>query len=556
MKNIQNNPQDNVVKKSEIIWIHANAIIGKNIADFNEVNKWMDALCMSEEITKTVLWEEIYKAIKPQLQITKEFLDPNDKEKIKTLPEFQNFLQQYTHDKEKKQIYDAQKNEIDYKKAALENISIPDDIQKTKEKIDNIKKIIREIISEKEEKNEWSRKTFESFIKNSILSEEEKKEKIEKIYDFIFDYIENSTKKKQRKIWEKSNNFYKRIGIEYMVSGIRKAIEEQENKVKQKINSRKENTKAKLKLPKQEIQKQKDYTNEALEQFCKDINTNITIKNKFYLPEDNIDIQHIQNYFTKNIETTIDSPNMNKLTKDYEIPLHTIKKEGKNIKIHPRDYIEIERRKLEYKKRFIDGDWNAREYLFDRLVEYIGKDILAYKIKNTISKDKKYKGTEFTIEKTDPLDDTSAWADFIVTYSIPWKQKKRIAAVDLFISDKSWGIDMEEENEDQRKKKNEGAKIGKIPYSTYINLFPNKKEDIYTMQPLQRYVDQQSPTLIYTVVAEILRNQKTNIDEFLKKIETRWQLYTAIQNTLDNETKSIEKQFNQNILNELEKIAA
>jgi hypothetical protein len=70
------------------------------------------------------------------------------------LPEFQNFLQQYTHDKEKKQIYDAQKNEIDYKKAALENISIPDDIQKTKEKIDNIKKIIREIISEKEEKNE------------------------------------------------------------------------------------------------------------------------------------------------------------------------------------------------------------------------------------------------------------------------------------------------------------------------------------------------------------------------------------------------------------------
>jgi hypothetical protein len=62
--------------------------------------------------------------------------------------------------------------------------------------------------------------------------------------------------------------------------------------------------------------------------------------------------------------------------------------------------------------------------------------------------------------------------------------------------------------------------------------------------------------LIYTVVAEILRNQKTNIDEFLKKIETRWQLYTAIQNTLDNETKSIEKQFNQNILNELEKIAA
>jgi hypothetical protein len=99
---------------------------------------------------------------------------------------------------------------------------------------------------------------------------------------------------------------------------------------------------------------------------------------------------------------------MNTLIKDYETPPHTIKKEEENIKIHPIDYIEIERRKIEYKKRFMDGDWNAREYLFDRLIEYIGKDILAYKIKNTISKDDTYKGTEFTIEKTDPLDDTSA----------------------------------------------------------------------------------------------------------------------------------------------------
>jgi hypothetical protein len=80
---------------------------------------------------------------------------------------------------------------------------------------------------------------------------------------------------------------------------------------------------------------------------------------------------------------------------------------------------------------------------------------------------------------------------------------------------------LEEENEDQRKKKNEGAKIERIPYSTYINLFPNKKEDIYTMQPLKRYVEQQSPTLVYTVLAEVLKNKKTNINEFLKKIETR-----------------------------------
>jgi hypothetical protein len=62
--------------------------------------------------------------------------------------------------------------------------------------------------------------------------------------------------------------------------------------------------------------------------------------------------------------------------------------------------------------------------------------------------------------------------------------------------------------------------------------------------------------LVYTVLAEVLKNKKTNINEFLKKIETRWQLYRAIQNTPDNETKLIEKQLNQNILNELEKVAA
>ena len=193
-----------------------------------------------------------------------------------------------------------------------------------------------------------------------------------------------------------------------MVNDIRKALQDEEKKNNEKINKWKTRIRERIKAPKQEKQEQKDYEKEALELFRKKINDFPSIKERFYLPEEREDMKHIQKYAKKQIEETIPSPDLELFIKNRDLPLHTIAKEGETITIHPIDYIEIERRKMEHKKRFINEDRNAKEYLFDRLIEYIGKDILGYKIQKSINQNPIYKGTTFTIEKTDPLDDTSA----------------------------------------------------------------------------------------------------------------------------------------------------
>jgi len=55
MERPKNKPTETVQKKEEVIGMHANAIINRNIVDPREVNKRMDALCMDEQIGKIVL---------------------------------------------------------------------------------------------------------------------------------------------------------------------------------------------------------------------------------------------------------------------------------------------------------------------------------------------------------------------------------------------------------------------------------------------------------------------------------------------------------------------
>lgn len=51
------------------------------------------------------------------------------------------------------------------------------------------------------------------------------------------------------------------------------------------------------------------------------------------------------------------------------------------------------------------------------------------------------------------------------------------------------------------------------------------------MQPLKRYIEQQDPTLVYTVLAQTLRNTQPNINKLLQSFETKGELYNIIQNT-------------------------
>lgn len=559
METMNKTPQENTRKKQEIVGIHANTMADKNIATTDDLNKWIDALCIDENITKRIFWNEIYQEVKPQLQSTKQFLDTNNHKEIIELPEFKTFLERYSWEQTKKQQKEITNQTAESIEENFNKTSMPEDIKKAKAQ-ESIFNITRNSINTVMKNNGWVR-LFETLRKNPISESQNNQ-----IYDFIFEYMESPTNKKKRIASESITQFYKRLGVDYACNDENKKkfikdIEKRTQKLKEKIGKweEKEKNKIEKKISKNwNTQEKKDYTQEALDIFLEKIQDNTAIREKFYLPEDKEEIEYIQRYFKKHLEETIPSPNKDDIIKEYGIPLHTIERAGNKVKMNPSDYIEIERRKMEYRHRFASGDWNPREHLFDRLTEYIGKDILKYKINTIIKKQSQYKWTTFSIEKTDALDDSSAWADYIVTYTIPGKQKKRIAAIDLFISDKKWWKG-DKENEDQRTQKKESAKIEKIPYSTYIHIFADKHENSYTMEPLKRYVEQLDPTLVYTTMTKMIKDKKTDITPLLESFDKKWPLYTNIKDTIESDKKTvkdIEAQLHQNIFIELEKVAA
>lgn len=547
--------------KKNLVGAHANAINTRNISDIREINKWMDALCLDPTIAKKVLWEDIYEEMKPKLQISKPFLNIEDKETILALPEFQSFLKTYTIEQEKKANTVVQNNEIEAKKALLSQMDIAPELSSAKERIETIKAILREIITEKEEKNEWTFKTFGDFIKKSALTEEQKKEKTNTIYDFVFDFLESTNNKKKRKTNQTSGEFYKNLWSDFCVKAIRDKLIEQERKINEKITISKQKASQKVKPIKTKILEKRNYTQEAYNIFFQDIQHNTDLRARFYMPIDQEDIVHIQSYFQKNLEETIPSPKIEDLIKDYEIRRDTIGKEWEKIKVNVNNYIDIEARARNFKEKFTMGMRDPKEYLFDRLVEYVGKDILSYKVNKDIKTKSQYKGMDYKIYKTDPLDDSSWGADYMVMYSFRWDKDIRLAAIDLFVSDKERKKNVEEDeafDEGSLEAKLAKAKEEKIPYSSYIKLFSEKKEGEYKMQPIMRYVEQEHPMLTYSVLKSIITEKNVDITALLDSFQKKGKLYTSMENHRDAKhiREIIQQQFDKDTARELQKIAA
>lgn len=167
--------------------------------------------------------------------------------------------------------------------------------------------------------------------------------------------------------------------------------------------------------------------------FRERIGNNSAIRNEYYLPEDGKDIEHIQEYFKKHLKETIPSPDMSMIQKEGKEGM--MEKKGDQIRISTNDYTEITNRGKNFKKRFTEEHRNPREYLFDRLIEYAGMDILKHEIDKSITANKE-KVERYEIYKTDPLDDSSAGTDYIVLFKFKGEERARIAPIDLFISDK------------------------------------------------------------------------------------------------------------------------
>jgi len=528
-------------KKDEVIGIHANAIVDKNIASPREINKRMDALCMDEEIGKGILWESLYKEIKPKLQATKEVLDMEDDNKIKKLSEFRIFLQNYVTEKRRISTIDIM---VDKKatKEKIKEMPLPEELQKEKDELNSIEKAIRKTITESEEKSRWGHTPFGNIVKKSKYLNDTEKEETKKLLsdfmngEYILEFIRQKISEKKKKLNDKI--------AKYRIKKIQKAEKETTKKNK---NTQEKKIDIETYYDEQEILKLFRENKEEIQK----------LKQRFYLPEDNKSIQYIQEYFKKNMKDTISSPDIEKIIINNTIKWSALKKKWNNIYVNTNEYREIKNRIQWFEKKFIKGEngntRDPKEYLFDRLVEYIGKDILEYKIEQNKGKHTWLPFENFKIYKTDTLDDTFGGADYMVIYKYKNEGRTRIFPIDLFISDK------EEKETDtiyekwSLKEKIEKGKEPKIPYSTYIKLFMESDQKNYEMKTTTRYIEQQPTALTYSIIKEVLENNE-KIPDLVKNFDIKSPLYDKIKNHKDRQ--KIDEYINKNIIKEIEKKAA
>jgi len=516
---------------------HASDMVEGGSMDAREINKWADALCMDPQIVKSVVWSEIADICKDQIVISKPFITV---EEIKKLPEFKQFLSDYMA--EKGRLYETTlvQEKQKHKKELAASIGIAPDLQEKREKINRIKTAVRALISEKDEKSRGSSAFMSDVIKMS--SGDAKIANANILYEFIYESFASPSEKKKRKPDEDAAVFYKRTGIDYSFKKIRERITGEESKINTQVAKQKTKEVTKLDSKKPQIQgkilDQKIYEEEAFNLFCK---TGV-LEDRYYLEKDKSDIEHLQNFFRDHIQKT--KQESHQLNIDHgtytESIKWVIKKTQDSIVLSPDDYIQLQVRYKSLKELFVNGDWTIKWYLFDRLIECVWYDVLEHEIKANLDAQPQYRGTTFDLYKTEFLDDTFAGADYFVEFMFPKTKTPQIAVIDLFVSDKKpdseWYIN--------KKKKTIEPKI---PYSMYMNLFAQSNQNQYTMKPLSRYLEQQSPKLIHSLLKRIMEDQSFDINTFLSEQQQKAKVVGKIQSWWTS---------SQNIVRELEKLSA
>ncbi len=353
------------------------------------------------------------------------------------------------------------------------------------------------------------------------------------IYDFIFDYIESNYNKKKRKKGELSTDFFIH-NWDYLFSWFIDNLKQEEIKFKKEETKFRERNKTKvLKTTSREIKTnllspnldENEIKKQALQKLVDDIKNGKvdSIKDRFYLPKDIEDIKRINTIikeWCKIILPTIDLD-------DIELNLQQNKDEiikWKNISAHKNHYYEIKNRVKKYAKWTAkQEEENIRWFIFDRLIEFVWMAITKHRIDQVISQKAQYKWTSYRIMKTDFLDDTYWWADFIVLFKFPDKKDKKeeIAAIDLLTSRTKFNKNQFDEKDPVKEEKIKKAKELRFLYSSYIDLLNQSKFKMFKLKALKRIVIEEDTRMTYQFLADLMK-WKTNdlwshIDSFFSE---------------------------------------
>ena len=517
--------------------IHARQICDMIWEDHKEVDKWIDAIVSDEKILSVIFGIEWGWNVKNKMKISKPVFDINDVESLKSTKEFKDLFVKTKNEKIKARENVLKNVEEVRLKKQLHETDIPKDLQEKKDRIKTCKNIINAIMARKDLKYLVNGGTFIGILNKFNNDDVINTENWNVIYDFIFDYIESNANKKKRKPWQSSMSFFKENGIDYFLNSFIKILNEQENNLNTKITQYKEKIRSKLeklspKARKEDIKNtldahnitDKDIEKEVLSMIVSKINKweIEDINQHYYLQKDIDDMKRINGIVQDWIKSTTPAIDFNNIELNQEQGKDDMIK-WDNISVNKDHYYEIKNNNSKLNSRInSQSEENLRWYIFDRLVEYIWIEIINHRIQEVINTKNYYKWTQYRILKTDFLDDTYWWADFVVLFKLPWDKssKEEIAAIDLLTSRtkyKKFNPELPDQEDIVKKEKIEKAKNPKFLYSTYVQLLKESKFKRFSLTALKRIVVEEDAKMTYNFLSQFMKWETKDIKMAINK---------------------------------------
>lgn len=525
--------------------IHARQICELTWESHREVDKWIDAAILDDKLIEAIFGKEEWSEIQDKIKISKNILDIDNKEKIKSMAEFKNFLEEFKKENVRRKEHISKNIEEQDLKKKLHEIELPADLQEKKDRIMACKNIVC--------RKDLDKYTYIRRLKTAD-NNDTNLENLKIIYDFLFDYKETSAEKKKRKPWQSVIDYFDK-NWDYILYSFLDFLNNQEKQLNIKIAQHREKKKDKLaKETSKEIKTafskekftDKDLEEEALDIFINKIkNWEIdSINNKYYLTRDINDMTRIKDIIEQWTQKTIPAINFDNIVLNENQEKNTMIHWPKTI-ISKDNYFEIKVNKSKFRKRIdLQDEENLRWYIFDRLIEYIWMHIIEYRIKQIIESKNSYKWTTYKILKTDFMDDTYWWADIVVLFKLPWKksQREEIAAIDILTSQtkyKRWFFDQEDP---VKKEKIEKAKEPKFIYSTYQKLLNETDHNWLRITALKRMVVEEDAKMTYNFLSQLMKWKIENLDETIKQYFNEMKLKN--KNTVDESDYQISRILN------------
>ncbi len=539
--------------------IHMDNIISMGFANSHETHLWIDSIINDTYCLDHILWlsvlfdDEEKKSFYEKLSPSKKLVRDISEDDMKKLPEFSSLVEKYRQELLRKNLINLKEQEKKEREILLSDklAALPDWLQKDKQWIQSLETSLANLQSK------WYRKS--DFLLDFLKKHPDTENDIQQVLSFILQSCESSKIKKDFENFEKNGQsaiaFCKKVGRDYTRW---EAFQKKLNDKKLKFSSQKTKLNQKV-LDKKPAKENKQDLSPAELNLCEkqaleEIKTTISKKNDLYTNNDVEKMFTIQSFLRQEIDQNTTEIFPKEKFLEGEV-LHfdvrnsiwwSMKKINDKIELDKTSYLDLSNQYNKAKDNLIKkNEEELKSFIFDRLVEYIVRYYLKYKITEEKVAEKNTSIKKISLFKTNILDDTYWWADYLL--ALETNKEIQIGYIDAFVANLDVSdindIDnssLPESKKNEIKEKLNKAKRPKEEYSSDVQLLELEGKITAPIKKKQRIVSYVNSPLAYAIMADVFKNPDCLKDfstYFKNAMKEWWSIFQRIINS--NERKKI-----------------